>query len=1154
MYLLIGPNFRLGFTRQIRPETAKKASKLMGAAAFWTANKEGEKDPDSESVSSFNDSQSLNLTQGDASSAAASVYTPMSRASTAKRTAQGEDWSSTNTSFNTPGPKSPVAKLTAPVSEEESSQEEATATLPTKSPLPTAKSTAKASHAADFWSKSMQPTRDSDSESVSSFADTVGSEAGESQPLRDARDVRVEVRGSLNTGQEEANRGVADKESDNVTTMDVDDGKPVADARKSGANGGKTDNSEATSKAAVGSTEAPIKAARRGGADSKTSTTQREQRERQEPRTRHETTESAASTLDSQEPSSEPRVVPPARTVPSSPLVAKKSASLVGRSSHAAKFWNTTMDDASEGESLSSFNDTAPSEGDAESVGEPVREVLDAAREPSSSAAQVGAKASSSASTAPTARRDRTAKSSGNTAAAKRTAVDEEDDELEKTIEREFAIPKAPRDISSPLVAKRSAALMSRSSHAAQFWKDSMVDGDGAESVSSFADTEGSLNGTVGEDGVSRLPRPSATGDATPLTSKSRSRIPGTPRSGGVRETDLSMSEGSRSASLNLERPPMDDEDDAGLDIFSTDEEEEEILNASMTSAYSVSRRAAAAASGAGSVPSSPMPKRSALTKVATAGGKSTAAVAERSVLDRVLNRGAAGQRGAASLEQLKTSLETGKAWVGGDDSFASTSQWSSAGSVFSDLTSTSEEQRRATAAQNQAGTPRRRPALIFANASTTSAPRSDTDKSFASVPSQPSDASAESLAISFSDTLATPASQRARSAKSSAAVGTPSSTADAGSAANGESDDDTLKWKKRTRSGSRTSSVAVSVAEGDDEEQFEPDAKRPAPPGTPSGRSEKRVGFEDEAHDPYRWNYDTTGAADYEAGDFVSPAMLVDTSSAGGGGGSVGPIGGFATPNTSQFGRSGEDSIFKTPTSILKNKGAVTPMDQPTNEHGNGYGPRPSGKPYVFEEIITPVNAANQRRLRKRLPPIDRSKNERYVYGYRGNSQMQTVVGVIRNVGETQAEKPYRRPINPDHQAAVDAPIRSTMPAKDISGAERDRVIVLPAPDFSSVDGQDNSSQIGEAFGGVTGWVRLAHGALQEFVADPDQSKIFFVCRGIIAVEIDGNLSRIPQFGCFIIPPGNQFKLIHASLSTLPTVLSFVALPGDHEPTPLFD
>lgn len=1034
---------------------------MLGAADFWRINAEEAKDGESATGSSFNDSS---YTHGDTSSVGAAVNTPASRIASAKRTSHAEPTSPTNSSVNTPiAPRRP-APSEAQVDTHDSSSDIAQS----ESPMVTPQVLGRTSHAASFWKKNL--AKDSDSESMSSFNDTATSEAGESQATRDPREL------SVFQDMHEASRD--DREGQSAPSEYSEAAESV----------GAPDESSSISEIAP---EVPATAVRTQPKSTSTRVTASMQTE---PPTLPPSGPSIPSlpTEATTETTTGPSI---ASTIPSStsiPLVssltagrrerrpldsplratAKKSSVLMARSTHAAQFWKQNMDESKEwdSESVSSFGDAGTSEADAESVGRARFLRPSTAPTDTSTASDAGVPSEMSvdeySDTPLPATTTRTRAPAATTAKATSSTAGS------------MPPPRIPpRRALSPMVAKKSDGLLSRTSHAAEFWKNKMDEDDIDES--SFSDTSSI---------ASFLSRPAPTGSysavTTPMAKRTRARAPDTPYSGTGRSESSDDLADSLSNKLKLSRPPASDLEE----IFSDDDEleksiEESILNRSYNRLPSAS-------------PARP----------AASARRPAASDAGLSILDRVLKRTAA--IGIASVEQLRTALETDRSWNAGDESFASSAQWSSQGSVFSDLTSTSEAAPNTPASaarQRQAG-----PRIPMVSGGTIDR-RYDPNQSSGS--GRASDFSTvgtdASLAISFSDPL-TPSTQRSKGTT--------------------EDDDGVLKWKKRTRSG--------TSSQGTSEDGEGPDAKRRAMEvlDTPS----KSVRFDDSTHgegtfidDPYRWNYDDGGDYDDPEGrlDLDAPLITPDTSA-------VQPSM-FRTPST----------IPRTPNSILK-RNLRTPTNQPTNTHGNGYGPRPSGKPFVFEEIITPVNNGG-RRLRKRLPPIDRSRKETYVYGYRGDSQMQTVVGVIRNVSDPNAEKqPYRRPISEDHQLAVDAPMRSLMNSMDPVGDVQQRTIILPAPEFSAVDGEDDSSQLGEAFGGVTGWVRLAHGAQQEFVADPDQSKIFFVCRGIVALQMNGTISRIPQFGCFIVPPNNQFKLFHASLSTLHTVLSFVALPGDHEPS----
>lgn len=1010
----------------------------MTAADFWKMNMDAEKDPDSESFSSFNDSNSLNPTQEDASSANASVFTPASRITALRRTLTDEDSSSVGESVETPTyDKSAVAADTEALESHETSSEAIASDAPPSTPQPAART----SHALDFWKKSLAQTKDAESDTASSFNDTAPLDVAQ-EPSRRELLVEEPVRSTPEapSGAQDASKQSAPSEA--------------SDAGESDLAGDSSSQMDVTSQS-VPETAAIAKS----------------------------TSASAPKVVSSAKTSS---AASAPKRAPSSPLVAKRSSALVGRTSHAAQFWKRNMEEPreSESESVSSFADTTPSEpGDVA----PSNPAPSSRTRAPIALTSVGDDDSSSETPLSVA-------APSSTSASARAPTSS------------MPPPRLPeRRLMSPLIAKKSEGLAARTSHAAEFWKRNMDDdeaGSDVRSVSSFDDS--SIHWGDASSVASRPTRGIVSAGSTPMASnRMRSRFPpGTTQSAlnrsGVSE-DLSDSLSER---LRLKRPSSADIDS----VFSDDDELDKSIEESIVN-RSYSRLPPPAS------PRAPRPPRN---------PASSRPESELSVLDRVLKRTAA--IGIASVEQLRTALETDRHWVESDESFASSGQWGSThDSVFSDMTSVSSSgapQGTPGPASRRADQQFRRPtsglsagyAPLVVDKSTESAGRASDFTSFGG---------ADSLAISFSDPL-TPSSHHT------------------GRRTSAEESDDELKltWKKRTRSGTASASGSVSGDETD------PKRRTPMVPDTPS----KSVRFVDEdpsqshngsfrfADDPNRWNYFDTGV-----GDMDEPEGAPDA---------------FNTPNTSAHLRTMDDSIFKTPasiprtpTSILK-KGLATPVGQPTATYGNGYGPRPSGKPFVFEELITPVNNGG-RRLRKRLPPIDRSRNERYVYGYRGDSQMQTVVGVIRNVSDPNAEKqPYRRPVSQDHQSAIEAPMKSLMTSKDTEGAMQDRTIVLTAPEFSAVDGYDDSSQLGEAFGGVTGWVRLAHGAQQEFIADPDQSKVFFVCRGIVALQMNDTIARIPQFGCFIVPPGNQFKLLHASLSTLHTVLSFVALPGDHEPS----
>ena len=92
--------------------------------------------------------------------------------------------------------------------------------------------------------------------------------------------------------------------------------------------------------------------------------------------------------------------------------------------------------------------------------------------------------------------------------------------------------------------------------------------------------------------------------------------------------------------------------------------------------------------------------------------------------------------------------------------------------------------------------------------------------------------------------------------------------------------------------------------------------------------------------------------------------------------------------------------------------------------------------------------------------------------------------------------------------------------------------------------------AEIAEAFGCVSGWLKISRGSEQYFDADPDQSKIFFMIRGLAIFTIGHRSTHLPTHSSFIVPPGNPFTIAHGSDWKTPILLAFVALPGDVYPT----
>lgn len=204
----------------------------------------------------------------------------------------------------------------------------------------------------------------------------------------------------------------------------------------------------------------------------------------------------------------------------------------------------------------------------------------------------------------------------------------------------------------------------------------------------------------------------------------------------------------------------------------------------------------------------------------------------------------------------------------------------------------------------------------------------------------------------------------------------------------------------------------------------------------------------------------------------------------------------------------------------------------------------------YVFEELKTPT--MNGRKLRKRIPRLDHYRNERVVYGFRdATSQLPSVIGIVRNTAMdvTSAGMPPQK--RQKQREVDDVPMHEVLDVFDHeTNSVVPRVVSIPKPSFKPLVEEDNSSLISEAFGGVTGWIKLAYNAEQKFDEDPDQSKVFFVAKGEVLLTIANTTTRIPQFGTFVVPPNNEFIISHAKTNKMPILISFVALAGTQVPS----
>src|SRR5690606_17331274 len=153
------------------------------------------------------------------------------------------------------------------------------------------------------------------------------------------------------------------------------------------------------------------------------------------------------------------------------------------------------------------------------------------------------------------------------------------------------------------------------------------------------------------------------------------------------------------------------------------------------------------------------------------------------------------------------------------------------------------------------------------------------------------------------------------------------------------------------------------------------------------------------------------------------------------------------------------------------------------------------AGPQYVFEELKTPL--VNGKKLRKRIRPLDYARNERVVYGYRDpESKLPSGVGVIKNVGEDVAP-PAKKSKHVEQSEKERVEIHDTMTVNNESGEKAPRVLAIPRPRFKPIVEGNESTMISEAFGELTGWIKISAGADQQFNADPDQSKVFFVAKG---------------------------------------------------------
>jgi hypothetical protein len=264
----------------------------------------------------------------------------------------------------------------------------------------------------------------------------------------------------------------------------------------------------------------------------------------------------------------------------------------------------------------------------------------------------------------------------------------------------------------------------------------------------------------------------------------------------------------------------------------------------------------------------------------------------------------------------------------------------------------------------------------------------------------------------------------------------------------------------------------------------------------------------------------------------------------------------------------------------------------------------------YVFEEVKTP--RVEGKAVRKRIPRLDHHRNERIVYGLSPSSSMPSILGVIKNYSEEEEGK--RKYLEPDIVPMIPKMAVLTVLPKDGDGADGaaaegddssseptpvNRTITIPQPEYSPIGGNsgrkrkrggqgevledplfDGSAEmemeeleesggvvvggggvssaatrppraeIAEAFGCVSGWLRIARNSEQYFNADPVQSKLFFVARGHVILTIGEQSTRLPPLGCFVVPPHNEFTLAHGSASNQHAYLSFIALPGDQFPT----
>ncbi|XP_049850485.1 uncharacterized protein LOC126322692 [Schistocerca gregaria] len=221
-------------------------------------------------------------------------------------------------------------------------------------------------------------------------------------------------------------------------------------------------------------------------------------------------------------------------------------------------------------------------------------------------------------------------------------------------------------------------------------------------------------------------------------------------------------------------------------------------------------------------------------------------------------------------------------------------------------------------------------------------------------------------------------------------------------------------------------------------------------------------------------------------------------------------------------------------------------------------FGPSSSNRDtaaYVYEQLKTPRDRWG-RPKRNRLPPLEFWRNERVVYGHRKGELIPSLIGVIRNTSIPTPLRPSRRRRlpTPPIEAAMgdhgDTQYGTISAAPGEGGREEKRVVAIKTPTWKTISIGNPKALIADSFGGVTGWIKLLSGSRQEFGADPRQSKVFFVQKGQLSVQIDKKVIHVSSGGTVLVPPNYSFTLTNISKGYVPCILAFIAYPGDMLPS----